>query len=375
MALGVSIVLSLWIARPERLRSSVDFPAFYNAGRIINQHSGRELYNRELQQSFYREIAPEAAARTNLFFAYAPFFALLFSPLALLPYLTAFACWALISLALFTVGFRFVWTSAALPLRHFTSALVIALSFLPFYSWCLLIGQTSAFGFFWLSLAIYLDHKNQRFASGCALAVLLYKPTLLLLLIPMLAVTSRWRTLTGFGVGAVVLGMVSLAVIGLSGVPEYLDMLAFFSQAKAAGRHGLLFDVDALSFFVALLGRRYAWIAMLLLAAIVLPVLVLAWRSDSKTAFALAITWTLVLNFYVVIYDSTLIILAAVLSAGALARPHLPRGFRWLLLVLFVTPWIARQSAENFAVQPLTIAFVAFGYYQVWTTLRKRAQG
>src|SRR6266540_6462527 len=345
MVLGLGIAFSLWAKAPERLRNRVDFPAFYTAGRIINEYPRGSLYNLELQQTSYREIAP--ATRTYLFFAYTPFFALFFAPLALLPYLPAFACWVLISLALFTAGFRLAWTAASLPLRHFTAGFVLALSFLPFYSWCLLIGQTSAFGFFWLALAIYLDRKGRPFASGCALAMLLYKPTLLLLLVPMLAVTSRWRTLVGFCVAAAVLSLMSLAAIGFSGIPSYLDMLASFSHEKATGRHLILFDVDAFSFFLPFLGK-HAWLAVLALAAVVTPFLLRAWRRDPDGSFALAITWMLVLNFYVVIYDSTLIILAVVLSAGSLARPDLPRGFRWLLLALFVIPWCARQLAEGY---------------------------
>jgi hypothetical protein len=366
MVLGFSIAFSLWIATPERLTKRTDFPAFYNAGRILNEYPRGSLYKTELQRNLYREIAP--AARTDLFFAYTPFFALFFAPLALLPYLPAFACWALVSLALFTTGFRLAWTAASLPRRHFSTGFVLALSFLPFYSWCLLIGQTSAFGFFWLALAIYLDRKGRRFVSGCALAMLLYKPTLLLLLVPMLLVTKRWRTLAGFCVGAVVLGLVSLAVIGFSGIPDYLDTLAFFSRAKATGLHLIWFDVDALAFFLPLLGK-HAWLAVLVLTALVTPFLLRAWRRDPEGSFALAITWTLVLNFYVVIYDSTLIILAAVLSAGSLAHSQLPRGFRWLLLALFVIPWVAKQSAQSYGFQPMTVVFVAFGCYELSTTL------
>jgi hypothetical protein len=314
------------------------------------------------------KIAPAAAARTNLFFVYTPFFALIFAPLALLPYLPAFACWALISLALFAVGFRLAWTAASLPVRHFKTGFVLALGFLPFYSWCLLTGQTSAFGFFWLALVIYLDRKGRSFASGCALAMLLYKPTLLLLLVPMLAITKRWRTLAGFCIGAFMLGLVSLALIGPSGIPAYRDMLASFSHAKMTGQHLPFFDVDALSFFLPFLGKQ-AWLAVVVLAVVITPFLIQAWRRDPAGSFALAITWMLVLNFYVVIYDSTLIILAVVLTAGSLAHRHLPRGFRWLLLALFLIPWVARQSAQSYGLQPMTIALVAFGCYQLSATL------
>lgn len=368
--LGLTVAIALLITRPDRIRNNVDFPAFYNAGRILKDYPRGELYNSELQQTLYHDIAPISAARKSLFFVYSPFFALFFLPLACLPYELAFAVWVLISIGLFTVGFRLVWTSASLPKEHFTNAFLIALSFLPFYSSCLLIGQTSAFGFFWLALAVYLDRQSRFIASGLALAMLLYKPTLLVLIVLMLFVTKRWRTLSGLGAGAFLLGAVSLAVIGFAGVPRYLQLLAFFSRAKASGLHPIVFDVDAVSFFTPLLGER-AWLIVLGLGIAAAPFLIRAWRRDRRCSFATAITWSLVLNFYVVIYDATLIIVAVVLSAGALFRNRLPRGFSWLLLALFLLPWVARQSAQEFGLQPMTLALVAFGVYQLWSTMKK----
>ena len=368
MVLGLSFAGYLLITTPARLKSKVDFPAFYNAGRIINEYPRGSLYKGELQQRLYREIVP--GSKTDLFFAYTPFFALVFAPLARLPYFPAFGIWSLGSLALFILGFKLTWTAGALAAKQFGTGLLLAISFLPFYSWCLLTGQTSAFGFFWLASAIYLDRQGRSLASGCALAVLLYKPTLLLLLLPMLAITKRWRCLAGFFMGAAILGLASLFVIGFSGIPDYLEMLAFFSRAKRSGLHLTQFDVDAYAFFLPLAGK-YSWLAMLVLAVSVTPLLIKAWRQDPKNSFAIAITWTLVLNFYVVIYDATLVILAVVLTAGLLS-PKLPRGLRWLLLALFLIPWVSRQSAAGYGFQPMTVALVAFGGYQLWMTLRKQ---
>ena len=368
--LGLTIAIALLLTTPDRIRNKVDFPAFYNAGRILKDYPRGELYNSKLQQALYHEIAPISAAGKSLFFVYSPFFALFFVPLAYLPYPLAFAVWVLISIGLFTSGFRLVWTAASLPKEHFTNAFLIALSFLPFYSWCLFIGQTSAFGFFWLALAVYLDRQSRFIASGLALAMLLYKPTLLLLLVPMLFVTKRWRTLYGFAAGALLVGALSLVVIGFAGVPKYFQLLAFFSRAKASGLHPVVFDVDAVSFFTPLFGER-AWLIVLGLGIVAAPFLFRAWRRDRSHSFATAITWSLVLNFYVVIYDATLIILAAVLSAGALFRSRLPRGFSWLLLALFLLPWVARQSAQEFGLQPMTLALVAFGVYQLWSTIKQ----
>lgn len=375
MTLGCFVVLYSFVESPERLRNGTDFPAFYIAGRILNEYPNDRLYDRELQRRLYEEVAPTAAMRTTLFFAYTPFFAPLFSPLAFLPYGPAYIGWVLISIGLFTAGFRLTWTAASLPTKDRLNGFVLALGFLPFLTWSLFTGQTSAFGLFWLAIAIYLDRKSLLFTSGCALALLLYKPTLLILLGPMLLVTKRWRTLAGFCVTAAALGLVSLALIGFSGVPAYLSMLASFSQDKASGKHPNWVDVDAFSFFLPLVNGRVSlagWLVVIL-GIIVIPFLVAAWIRCPQKAWAHAITWTLVLNFYVVIYDSTFLILAVLLSIdpSQLSQRGLPLTFRWLLLALFVVPWVETNVARYYGFHPLTIVFVAFGCYQLIGTLKR----
>src|SRR5690349_1999618 len=83
---GCFVVITSLIESPQRLTDANDFPAFYNAGRILNEHSGVNLYDSNLQRRMYVEIAPAAALHRNLFFVYSPFFALVFAPLAKLPY-------------------------------------------------------------------------------------------------------------------------------------------------------------------------------------------------------------------------------------------------------------------------------------------------
>jgi hypothetical protein len=369
MVVGCFIIFYSFAKAPNEISGSIDFPAFYNAGRILNEYPQGSLYNQELQHRLYLEIVPLAAPEgVNRYFAYTPFFALFFAPLALLPHSWAFVLWIVISLGLFGAGFRFAWKAAALPIVYRRAGFLIALSFLPFYAWCLLMGQTSAFGFFFLALAIYLDRKNP-FLGGCALAMLLYKPPLLILLIPMLVVTRRWRTLGGFCLGTLTLGLISLAVIGPSGVHSYLEMLKTFSQIKSAGQPTFL-EVDAFSFFLPLVGRRIAILLVIAIAAAVLPFLITAWRRRPETSWALAITWTLILNFYILIYDSTLIILSVLVFVSLLWPSGLPRSLRWLLVLLFLVPWPEADITQRFGLQILTIVVAAFGSYQIVTVRR-----
>ncbi len=366
MAIGCLVIFFDFARAPQEISGSVDFPAFYNAGRILNEYPRGSLYDRDLQHKLYLEIAP--ASSENRYFAYTPFFAILFIPLALLPHSIAFICWVVISLGLFAAGFWLTWSAADLPVRFRTRSFLIGLSFLPFFAWCVLAGQVSAFGFFWLAAAVYLDKKKPT-ASGFALAMLLYKPPLLILVVPMLVVTRRWRTLVGFTISSALLILISIAVIGLDGVWSYLEMLRTFSQTKAVGKATRL-EIDLFSFFSSFVGGRLATYATLCFALVLAPLLLSAWRRMPETAWALAITWTLVLNFYMLIYDTTFIILSVLFFISAF---DLSRLLRWLLLALFLVPWPEIAIVRRFGLQVMTIVLAAFGVYQL-AKIRGRAR-
>lgn len=368
MAIGCLVLALLLWQTPDRLAGATDFTSFYSAGRIVNEYSTGNLYSRELQMKLFAEAAPTIDPAQASFFVYTPFFSLVFAPFATLPYALAFIAWIVVSLVLFVVGFRFVWKAAGLSDVYWKSALVIAVSFLPFYSWCLGMGQTSAFGFFFLAFAIYLDRNARPFASGCALALLLYKPPLLVLLLPMLVITKRWRSLAGFLTTGLILGLISLALIGISGLPAYIEMAAGFAKAKT-GTHLTMLEIDAYSFFVALT-RGSAWAPFLFLALTVaiLPFVIKAWRVQPENAWATAIAWTLVLNFYVLMYDASLLVLSVVLFVGTLRE--VTHGLRWLLIALFLLPWIETATARTFGFQPITVALIVFGCYQIASVMR-----
>ena len=362
MVFGVASVVIALNEHPERLTASVDFPAFYNAGKILNQYPIGSLYDPDLQHRLFIELAPTAAGTNgSLFFAYTPFFAVLFKPLAFLPYPIAFACWAIASLILFTFGFGLIWKTAGLPEEHRTDCYLIALSFLPMYAWCLLAGQTTAFGFFCLAFTIYLHKERRDVAAGLALSLLLYKPPLLLLIIPMLMLTRAWRTLRGFALGSFVLGILSLLLIGLNGVPGYMAMLSRFSSLKVAGHRQTWVEIDAFSFFLSLVhDRAIAIILFALLAAIALPLLAQTFKREH---WAGIITWTIILNLYVLMYDSSLIIISILLTAGSLKAQ--PKAWRLLLVVLFIAPWFETWAAQSYGFQPVSLVMIVFGFYQL----------
>jgi hypothetical protein len=360
-----------------------DFGAFYIAGKIFNTRSPDRIYDVALHHQLLHEQFPDAPPDSQLPYVNAPFFVLPFTVLARLPYTWAYLSWVVISLALYVAGFILIWnTLDAIPRDAKFMALLLALSFMPFLVECLAGGQTSAVGYFCLALAICTEHRGRHFLSGLAISLCTYKPTLLLLVLPMLLITRRYQTILGFVVGCGILAVVSLLVVGRQGCLGYINILLFFTNASTSAASGLRSwkYVDINSFFRLLLGSHSSlrWTMTAAAFLLVLPFLFRRWwQSDSKLrdekslVWALAVSWTLVLNLYLGIYDSTLVVLSVLLTTDVLYQragndqPVLPTSYKFILLLLYVVPWITQPIARLTAIQLYTLVLALFGIWQL----------
>ena len=254
-----------------------DFGAFYIAGKIFNTHSPDQIYDRDLHQQLYQEGFPDAPPDSQLPYANAPFFILPFTLLARLPYSWAYLAWVLISVCLYVAGLSLIWrVLKAMPKDAWLTALLLALSFMPFLVECLAGGQTSAFGFFCLALAISSERRSQ-ILSGAALSLCYYKPTLLLLVVPMLLVSRHFITFLGFVIGNVLLVALSLLAVGWQGCVSYIKTPLFFtgvSTSATSGLHSWKY-VDINSFFRLLFSNHpnLRWVLTAAAFLVVLPLL------------------------------------------------------------------------------------------------------
>src|SRR5262249_53073985 len=168
---------------------------------ILNRSGPDQLYDAEYQDQLYHELLPNLPADECLPYVHPPFVALAFRPLAQLSYEWSFGMWLVISAGLYLLGLWVVWSSLrGVPPADWSTILLLALSFEPFVMETWLGGQLSAFGFCCLALAWAYERRGRPIASGLALGLCLYKPTLLVLVLPMMVVARRFRMLFGFGV-------------------------------------------------------------------------------------------------------------------------------------------------------------------------------
>ncbi len=360
-----------------------DYAAFYVAGKILNEYPATQLYDLDLQHRVSQQVLPGRPAERWLpFRGYPPLVAVFFRPLARLPYAWSYFAWLVISAALYVAGFVFIWkTLRALPAETRSTALLLALSFEPFLMEAWVGGQLSAVGFFWIALALFCEDRQRPILAGAALAVCLYKPTLLLLIVPLLLMGRRFKTLASFCLSGILLAGGGVLWAGQQPWREYVKMLIVHlqdaTQSAAVFRDWKFVDVVS---FVRLLtggGSALGQIAILIVClAAFLWLAVAWWKSKSAEAgtqrllWATTLTGTLVVNVYVGIYDVVLVVISALLTANALYRragndaTPFPPVFKVWLALLYVVPWFSQELARVTHFQLYTVVLAGFAAYQ-----------
>jgi hypothetical protein len=234
-----------------------------------------------------------------------------------------------------------------LRLEHLprTMTFLVCLGFPPFLMLVLAGGQISAIGCFIFALWIYLMKRQQKLLAGAVLGLLLYKPTLAVLLFPTLLFGRQFRTLIGFA--AVSGGLLALTIwmIGPAGLMRYVAILREFSSLVASGYTRTSVYVDLPTFVRQLFHVNITFLSILL----ALPLAYLTRHNPER-----AIVPTMVLNSYAPAYD--LIVLVPLLIMTY--RQMNPR----LLGLLFVVSFFTVPLCQLTGVQIITPILLFFSY-------------
>jgi hypothetical protein len=365
------------VARPDIApHLNADFAGLYNAGRILNDFGPDRLYDFRLQAELYHDLIPQRSAGSELPFLHPPHVAYALAPLARLPYPVAYVVWLVLSAGIYLAGLLVLLR--ALPggfAGWRLDAVLLALAFEPFVIENWLNGQLAAVGFLGFALTLAALEKGRPVLAGLALSICVYKPTLLVLVVPLLVVGRSFRVLGGFGMGAAVWLAVNVALVGVAGCQGYLDALRE-NRLRFAERLQMPFEkyVD-LNSFVALWGVPASLRGPLALALAAIPAVVLVvawWRSgrdgdrSRRLLWAATLAWSPVLNLYTPMYDSLGVVAAALLLVSVRGGPELSPGLRWVLVAVSVVPWVAPGVALATGIQPYTLALAVLGGYALW---------
>jgi hypothetical protein len=211
----------------NKIINDLDFLISYTASEIAKSVGYPWIYDTQRQAEIQAIIrGPDFFESGLLPFNHPPFFVPLYTILLPTDYSAAYAIWQVVAI-LVVVGTGFVLAglllAGGLPAR---SALPMALFAVVFYptlvsAWkgqdtFILLGAVALW-------ALGLTRKDERLA-GLALALATIRPQIALgLAIPMLC--ARRKVFGWFVVGALVLGVYSLLLVGFEGARDYLQIL------------------------------------------------------------------------------------------------------------------------------------------------------
>lgn len=208
-----------------------DWIQFHAAGLTVLRAEGAHLYDlawqHALQESALGAPFPHLHAFLN-----PPFAALGFAGFAKLPYLASFALWSLVGIGFLVASFRIVTGELQF------AEVGLALSFFPVFA-SISFGQNGL-----LSLALFacvweLWKRDRQVIAGACASLLLYKPQLLvgLLLLWLLRLGRERRTLAGFALGSLSIGLTSwiflpeasraFAELAIGGFPSLMTIEGF----------------------------------------------------------------------------------------------------------------------------------------------------
>jgi Glycosyltransferase family 87 len=383
----------LWQARRSIPEGLPDFSGAYTAGRILRDGQGSRLYDDVLQESVQRSFSPRAVQKrgTILPYIHLPFEALLYAPLAHFSYLTAYAIWLGVNLALLgSIPFLLRRRLEALGKAPLYFWLLAVLAFFPIFV-ALIQGQDSILLLFLYCLAWTCLERGADLASGSWLALGLYKYHLV---VPfLLTMWRRQKLIAGFLSVAAVLGLISLAITGwptLVGYPRYVwgtehDLKYGFNSLP-----GLNTNLRGLISGLVPTAHRDIEIGLIVLLSAIVLLLMLYAASKTSSAdsegrqalFALGLVGTVLLSYHLYVHDLSLLFLAIVLVLEILlSDTSMPSWTRTTLYVcialLFCSPLYLVLTLRYGQLRLLAIVLLIFffGLLSLINSLQARIGG
>jgi len=333
-----------------------DFSDVWSAGQLALQGAPASAYDPSVQYAaqqlaFHRSDIPYYG------WAYPPFFLLLASALALLPYVVALAVWQGATVPLYLAALR------AISRRRET--LLLGLAFPAVF-----LGVTHGQNGF-LTVALFagglLLLDRRPILAGILFGLLTYKPQFGLFLPLVLAVTGRWKTFGSAAGTAAGLVVITIGLFGVETWRAFLDSIAgtreVFLEEGQTGFQKIQSAFAAVRSWGGSVPLAYAVQSVVTVAAGV--ALTGLWRSkaDFRLKAAGLLTASLLATPYCMDYD-LLLLAPAVAFLAELARE---RGFRpyeaSFLALTFIAP-IATRNVAKLTLIPLGL-LVTIGLFIV----------
>lgn len=214
---------------------TIDYCAFYSAGRIINEKEFADIYDLNILSKYQEIIYQRGHTASHIFYPfeilYLPIFILPFKFLSLLKIIPSYLIWISINLIGFVLYLRFFVKKMQRNKLPFKIGLMMTLSlpvFINFYEGQLNIWLVICVGEF---MRTYLS--NKPFKAGLWLGGWLLKPQLLILIIPFLLLKRSVKAIVGFALSTLAILTLSFSFIKTNGFVNLAKVIM-----KSAGGGG-----------------------------------------------------------------------------------------------------------------------------------------
>ncbi|HXE89759.1 MAG TPA: glycosyltransferase family 87 protein [Terriglobales bacterium] len=353
-----------------------DFLHFYTLGTLANQGRGADLYDAYAQKAESERLVPDSK---GFFFqpVHGPQMALLFAPLARLPYPVAAVLWMSISAVTYGLCCHAVWRRCPQLGQHRGTVVLLAFASPAFFN-LIAHGQTSALALGFLTLGYLALEAKRPLLAGLTIGMLIYKPQLGLAAAVVFVFTGQWKVVLGAVAGAAAQLAAGWSYWGSAVMEQYGQTLRMLG-AMSSVLEPKLYQMHSLRAFWMLLvpweaAARWLYFAT---AGVVLLGVVWVWRTPATlplrySGFLLA---TVLVAPHLTVYD--LVILApAMLLLGnwalSNADHHWSPTMRVLLYLSYALPLLGAVTQVTH-LQLSVVAFVGMAWVVVQLSAEERA--
>jgi len=305
--------LGIGFSVPER---AGDFTEFYAAGKLAGTG---QLYNLDRIQEIESRYG-----QIQIPFGRLPFYAVMFKPLAALPYNLARSAWLILNV-IALAGFAMLW-----PVQH-RDRLLISLCWCCPAALLLSMGQDTALFLFFITLGFRLLQSNRQLAAGLVFSLCAAKFHLALGIPVFLLAQRRWITLLSGAAGGALQLVVSFAAEGAAWPRNLLRLSAVSDFSPAAPKMpNLLGLTNWLPYGIV--------VETVLAVAVLVAVWLISRHSAPVTGATAAVIGGLLVSHHAYVYDA-LLLLPALALAWHLPLPETVRY--WILFLWTPLPYVA----------------------------------
>jgi hypothetical protein len=321
----------LFIPWKEIMAGKNDFPVFYSNATMVREGRAAGLYDFTEENSFVRRVSDVTRPPNN----HLPYELLLFVPLTYVSFDTAYILWTVLSLGML-VGTAILLRSFYDGRSGFPIVLLTILGFFPVW-YCLLQGQDSILLLFLFALSFWFWRRGNDDMAGFVIALGLFRPQIAVPFVLIVLLAGKWKFIRGFVPGAIIAVLLSVWVVGLNGMADYVHILLSQGTQRSAR---VLSDQWTVRPGLMATWRGFLWVCLpewiptnvrsLLLLVGTFTGLAYAARKmynpkdlDAfNVAFATSVATILLVSFHSFLNDFSLMILPLLIYAPVVAHPR-----------------------------------------------------